>query len=92
MKQAEIDLALFHKRIRAENLKKTQQRYMDQARYMRALNATVDYRDAALERARLVDFSSRLPPQLQRDFTKRILDLETRIKATQAQRHATNPL
>ena len=79
MVKVDSDLALHHKRIQLENVRKQHTALLERRRYMKALNATIAYRDARTQHATLLEASRRLPIALQRHYHNELADLSARI-------------
>ena len=78
-RKVDTDLALHHKRIQLEHLRKQHTSFLERKRYMKALNATIAYRDAQTQHATLLEASRKLPVALQRHYHNELADLSERM-------------
>ena len=84
MVKVNSDLALHHKRIQLENIRKQHSALLERKRYLKALSSTVAYRDAFIQHATLLEASRRLPISLQRHYHNELADLSSRTSGIKA--------
>ena len=84
MGKVDTDLALFHKRVQLENVRKQHSALLERRRYLKALQATHAYRDAQIQHSTLLEASRRLPVAMQRYYHRELTDLSSRMGGIKA--------
>ena len=83
MTKVSTDQTLYHKRVQLANIRKQHTALLERRRAVKAIQASVAWRDAQIQRDTLLEASRRLPISLQRHYHDAMVELSERMeKAT----------